>query len=106
MKRPQEIPREEDINRTLKDIGASVRDYRSKRNNTQEVFAEDAGVTIDVIKRIEAGKPVSGSNLIRVLKEANLLRLSDDGILCAVLQGVQAIDAKVATIEQELLMKK
>ncbi len=106
MKRPQEIPREEDINRTLKDIGASVRDYRSKRNNTQEVFAEDAGVTIDVIKRIEAGKPVSGTNLVRVLLEANLLRLSDDGILYAVLQILQVITAKIATIEQELFNKK
>ena len=103
LKEDQKHFSENDTELLLKDIGALVRSYRKKQNNSQETLAEDAGVTIDVIKRIEAGKPVSGINLARVLAEASLLRLSDDRDLYAMLKGMRD---DVAALKRELLKDK
>ena len=66
-------------------------------------MAEDAGVSLDAIKRIETGKPVSGKNLLRVLAEVGLLRLSDDRDLYAMLKGMRD---DVAALKRELLKDK
>lgn len=99
----QKYSSENDTKRLLEDIGALVRCNRKKQNNSQETLAEDAGVSLDAIKRIETGKPVSGKNLLRVLAEVGLLRLSDDRDLYAMLKGMRD---DVAALKRELLKDK
>jgi transcriptional regulator with XRE-family HTH domain len=61
----------------LSEIGGRLAARRLARNLTQQDLGGRAGVTRDVIQRLEAGGAVSSANLIRVLRELELLDALD-----------------------------
>tara|TARA_R110002124_G_scaffold183401_4_gene350820 strand:+ start:51438 stop:51788 length:351 start_codon:yes stop_codon:yes gene_type:complete len=58
---------------TLKELGDRLSRYRLNRNQTQEALAEEAGVSLRTLIRIEGGESVQLTNLIRVLRALGLL---------------------------------
>jgi len=61
----------------LSEIGDRLAALRLGRNLTQQELAQQAGVARDVIQRLEAGGSVTNANLIRVLRELDLLEPLD-----------------------------
>jgi transcriptional regulator with XRE-family HTH domain len=61
----------------LSEIGGRLAALRLARNLTQQELSERAGVARDVIQRLEAGGSVMDGNLIRVLRELELLDALD-----------------------------
>ena len=57
---------------TLRDLGARLAKVRLSRNLTQVWLAQEAGVSLPSIKRLEAGRNSSLDTFIRVLKALNL----------------------------------
>ncbi len=60
-------------NAVLAELGARLRRNRLERNLTQAQVAEEAGVSAPTIHRLEAGKSVQLTTLIRVLRFLGLL---------------------------------
>jgi putative transcriptional regulator len=58
---------------TLKELGARLSRYRLNRNQTQNALAEEAGVSLRTIIRIEQGESVQLTSMIRVLRALHLL---------------------------------
>jgi transcriptional regulator with XRE-family HTH domain len=61
----------------LGEIGERLAALRLARNLTQQELSERAGVARDVIQRLEAGGAVMDGNLVRVLRELELLDALD-----------------------------
>lgn len=56
----------------LKEMGERIRDIRIAQNLTQEEVAEDIGVSLSTIKRIESGTGSTLENFLRILRYFNL----------------------------------
>lgn len=54
------------IEQTLKYLGKKIRTERESQGITREDLESLSGVSVDTIKRIEKGTPVSTENLIRI----------------------------------------
>lgn len=52
----------------LKRIGQNLRSLRLKQNITQQTLAEDAGVSLSSVKKIEKGEIGSFDSLLRVVR--------------------------------------
>ncbi len=57
----------------LREIGQRMKANRLQQNITQRKLAEDTGVSLNVIQRLEAGKAISTSNLIAVIRGIRML---------------------------------
>jgi len=64
----------------LKELGSRLRETRLSRNLPQDWLATEAGVSVPTINKLESGKPVQLTTLIRVLRVLDLL----DGLEVAV----------------------
>ncbi len=58
----------------LKEMGERIRDIRIAKNLTQEEVAEDIGVSLSTIKRIESGTGSTLENFLRILRYFNLIQ--------------------------------
>lgn len=58
---------------TLEELGTRLSRHRLNRNQTQRALAEEAGVSLRTIIRIEQGESVQLVSLIRVLRATGLL---------------------------------
>ena len=58
---------DEQINETLIYVGKRIRAERERLKLTREDMEELTGVSVDTIKRIEAGKPATTENLLRIV---------------------------------------
>ena len=75
------MPRRNPTSRALRtELGRRLARLRLARNLTQSALAEDAGVSVRTLRRIEAGQPSSLDSLLRL---ASVLGLAD-GLLNAV----------------------
>ena len=61
----------------LSELGERLARMRLGRDLTQRRLGEQAGVARTVVQRIEAGEPVTTTNLIRVLRVLDLLDALD-----------------------------
>lgn len=61
----------------LRELGDRLSRYRLNRDLTQEVLAEEAGISKRTLMRLEDGEPVQATNLIRVLRAHGLLQNFD-----------------------------
>lgn len=61
----------------LIEIGSRIRQVRLQQNLSQKVLAENAGVSLKVIQRLEKGSAISTINLIAVLRELRMLERLD-----------------------------
>ena len=52
----------------LEALGRRIARYRLNQNLTQSALAEEAGVSLPTLQRMEAGRSSQTSNLIRVLR--------------------------------------
>jgi transcriptional regulator with XRE-family HTH domain len=50
------------------EIGRQIRELRLRQNIDQQRLAEQAGVALNVVKRLESGKGTTVSSLIKVLR--------------------------------------
>lgn len=57
---------DDQIKAILAEIGNNIRDERKKSHITREKMEDLTGVSIDTIKRIEAGKASSIENVLRI----------------------------------------
>lgn len=57
----------------LVEFGANIKALRISLNATQEELREHSGVSLTVIQRLERGKAVSTSNLVKLLRSLNSL---------------------------------
>jgi len=57
----------------VKEIGKRLKEYRLKKRLNQQYLAEQAGVSLFTVTKIESGKPVSISMLLRVMRVLRLL---------------------------------
>ena len=57
----------------VKEIGKRLREYRLKKRLTQQELADRAGISLFTVTKIEAGKPVSISMLLPVMRVLRLL---------------------------------
>lgn len=55
------------VDNVLKSIGSRIRAERQYQKLTREELEELSGVSVDTIKRIEAGKTVKSDKLLRVI---------------------------------------
>lgn len=60
------------INETIIRIGKKLRAEREKLHITREYVELITGVSIDTIKRIEAGKPSSIENVLKIAASLNI----------------------------------
>ena len=67
------IERESSEKAVLKELGERLSRYRLNRNRTQESLAEETGVSLRTVKRIEKGQSTQLGNLIRLLRALDLL---------------------------------
>ena len=58
----------------LKELGERIRDIRIAHNMKQEEMAENTGVSISTVRRIEAGLGSTMDNFIRILRLFNLIQ--------------------------------
>ena len=58
---------------TLKELGSRIARYRLNRNQTQDALAREAGVSKRTLHRVEHGRSIQASNMIRVLRALRLL---------------------------------
>ena len=58
---------------SLMELGSRIAQYRLNNNLTQSNLAKEAGVSTLTIHRIEHGQSTQFSNLIRILRELNLI---------------------------------
>ena len=65
---------------TLAELGSRLRRHRVRRELTQRDLAHEAGVSIDTVKRLEAGRPVGTDNLLRMLRVLGLVEALDHAI--------------------------
>ena len=56
----------------LEELGASLRRERLARNMSQTELGNEAGVSRDTVRRMEAGEPVSTLSLVRLLRVLGL----------------------------------
>ena len=61
----------------LSELGARLARHRLDRNWSQEELAEEAGVSKRTVERLEAGRSVQLSNLLRVLRALGLVQALD-----------------------------
>jgi len=61
----------------LQKIAERLKEYRLQQNTTQLDLAQNTGVSLNVIQRVETGKPVSTLNFIAVLRGLDLLENFD-----------------------------
>ncbi len=57
----------------LKELGSRIARHRLNKNLTQALLAAQAGVSTPTIQRVEQGKSIQSSNLIRILRALKLL---------------------------------
>ena len=57
----------------LESIGDRLARFRLQRDWTQAALAEEAGVSVPTIKRMEAGRSTQMTNFVRVLRALDLL---------------------------------
>ena len=57
----------------LAELGRRIARYRLNRNLTQEKLANQAGISLPTVQRIERGNSTQGTNLVRVLRVLGLL---------------------------------
>ena len=57
----------------LKKIGHRIAKFRLNKNKTQEALALESGISKRTLIRVESGHSVQLSNLIRILRELDLL---------------------------------
>ena len=50
------------------EIGRQIRELRLRQNIDQQRLAEQAGVALNVVKRLESGKGTTVSSLIKILR--------------------------------------
>lgn len=74
---------------TLEELGDRLSRYRLNRNQTQEALAGEAGVSLRTIIRIEHGKSVQLTSLIRVLRAMRLLGNLDALVPAAPVSPIQ-----------------
>lgn len=65
---------EENNSFILKEIGERIKDIRIARNMTQEEMAENAGVSLSTVRRLEKGEGTTLDNFLRILRLFNLLQ--------------------------------
>lgn len=57
----------------IQELGSRIAQYRLNKNMTQSALANEVGVSPLTIHRVEHGHSTQVSNLIRILRELNLL---------------------------------
>lgn len=57
----------------LESIGDRLARFRLRRDWTQAALAEEAGVSVPTVKRMEAGRSTQMTNFVRVLRALDLL---------------------------------
>lgn len=65
---------DKDINRRLQALGEQLAAQRLSRNLTQRDLAQEAGASVNTVRRLEAGENVSLEILVRIL---DALKLAD-----------------------------
>lgn len=58
----------------LKELGERIKDIRIAHNMKQEEMAENAGVSLSTVRRIEAGDGSTMDNFLRILRCLNLIQ--------------------------------
>lgn len=61
----------------LDELGRRLARIRLERNLSQQQLAQEAGVSKATIERLEAGKPIKSTSLVRVLRVLGLLEALD-----------------------------
>ncbi len=61
----------------LQEIGQRVARYRLNQDKTQAALAQEAGVSLRTLARLESGDSVQASSLIRILRALQLLENLD-----------------------------
>jgi transcriptional regulator with XRE-family HTH domain len=61
----------------LDELGHRLARTRLERNLTQQLLAQEAGVSKATVERLEAGEPIKSTSLVRVLRALGLLDALD-----------------------------
>lgn len=61
----------------LEELGARVKKTRLERNIRQKDLADNSGVSLTTIQRLEAGKPINTLHFISILREFDMLETLD-----------------------------
>ena len=75
----------------LKEIGNRISHYRLNQDKTQATLAEEAGVSLRTVVRVEHGDSVQASNLIRILRALQLLENIDALIPAPAISPIQQL---------------
>ena len=57
----------------IRELGSRIARHRLNKNLTQATLAAQAGVSTPTVQRIEQGKSIQATNLIRILRALKLL---------------------------------
>lgn len=61
----------------LAELGRRLKRTRLERNTSQAALAQEAGVSVATIERIESGAPVKSNSLVRILRALGRLEALD-----------------------------
>lgn len=75
----------------LAEIGLRLARFRLNRNLTQSQLAEEAGVSLSTVNRLEAGNSSQLTNLIRILRALELLDQLDKLVPIEVQSPIQQL---------------
>lgn len=57
----------------LREIGSRLKEYRMRKNLQQKELAENAGISLDTVARMEQGENISFDKLLRILRVLDML---------------------------------
>ena len=88
------------------EIGSRLAKIRLSRNIKQDTLAASAGVSVRTLRRIEAGRPTTFDNFLRVARALEL----DDHLLTAIpshdIRPIERVDSRRGTERQRARPKK
>lgn len=78
----------------LAELGRRLERHRVQRNRTQAEMAEQAGIGRATLQRLERGKSVQMTSMVKLLRVLGLLAALDDAV-------PESIDLPIAQLERE-----
>lgn len=76
---------------TLRELGERLSRYRLNRNQAQAALADEAGVSLSTVIRLEQGESVQLTSLLRVLRALGLLDSLDALVPAPALSPIQQL---------------
>ena len=85
----------------LRESGVGIKRWRLKRNITQSALAEQAGISLSSVQKVERGEPVSILVFIKVLRHLRKLEVFSD-----FLEEEKLTPSEIFKLQEQIKLRK